>query len=655
MPRDMKVKVFKGNSSLRRKLVLWNDKKIAEATQEELHLKKKEDVKKMYDSTEMIWTEQKIRTAIERNLRKEYHSATKPSVDFIDHILKEADATGVQYDVSDLANDVLVFASKSTNNKAYCLALVSKMKLKNVEEEVDGYETDITGSMEEGFRITNLRVGAVDIEGEKVWRDDNTVEGRPDSITVNLLQNGAVIDFQTISEDDNWSFSFEGLDEFDENGVAYTYTVEEDEVPEGYESTTEGYDIINVRTGTTSVEGNKTWVDENENDRPDSITVNLLQNGVVIDTQEVTAEDNWSYIFDSLGQFDENGVEYEYTISEQDVPGYESSVDGYDLINTRSELKEITINKAWLDDHSEDRPDSITVTLYQNGSLYETIEITAEDGWAFTFEELDAFDDHGVAYEYSIEEEPVEGYETTIHGFDITNLRVGTTNIEGTKTWSDEESPNRPDSITIDLLQNGEVIDTVEVTEETNWIYTFIDLPEFDEEGKAYEYTIQERPVEGYVSIVNGFNMTNVRYAEITIEGTKTWVGDDDSIRPDSITVDLLQNGETVATIEVTDEMDWTYEFTNLPEFDEEGVPFIYTIEERPVEGYETVINGFDITNTLIPVEETDEDEEVSGVQDKDDDTLTQTSLNIMFYISIGLTLVLAGIALLFIRKRRAI
>ena len=148
--------------------------------------------------------------------------------------------------------------------------------------------------------------------------------------------------------------------------------------------------------------------------------------------------------------------------------------------------------------------------------------------------------------------------------------------------------------------------------------------------------------------------MTNVRYAEITIEGTKTWVGDDDSVRPDSITVDLLQNGEIVATMEVTAEMNWTYEFTNLPEFDEEGVLFVYTIEERPVEGYETVVNGFDITNTLIPVEETDE-EEVSGVQDKEDDTLTQTSLNIMFYISIGLSLVLAGIALLFIRKRRAI
>lgn len=145
---NIEVKVFKGNSSLRRKLVLWNDKKIAEATQQELHLKKKEDVKKMYDSTEMIWTEQKIRTAIERNLRKEYHSATKPSVDFIDHILKEADANGVQYDVSDLANDVLVFASKSTNNKAYCLALVSKMKFKNVEEEVDGgsvTKEDISG------------------------------------------------------------------------------------------------------------------------------------------------------------------------------------------------------------------------------------------------------------------------------------------------------------------------------------------------------------------------------------------------------------------------------------------------------------------------------------------------------------------------------
>jgi len=135
---NIEVKVFKGNSSLRRKLVLWNTNKIAEATQEELKLEKKTETKTMYDSTDMIWNEQKMRTAIERNLRKEYHSATKPSIDFIDHILKEAESKGVQYDVSDLAKDVMVFASKSTNHKAYCLNLVAKMKFKNTDEEQDG-------------------------------------------------------------------------------------------------------------------------------------------------------------------------------------------------------------------------------------------------------------------------------------------------------------------------------------------------------------------------------------------------------------------------------------------------------------------------------------------------------------------------------------
>lgn len=167
--------------------------------------------------------------------------------------------------------------------------------------------------------------------------DDNSDE-RPESISISLLQNGEVIDEQEVSAEFNWTYRFDELPEFDENGVAYDYTVEEEPV-DGYESTVDGYDITNLRVGQTSVSGEKTWVDDDSEDRPEQISVNLLANGTVVDTRVVTADEDWKYQFTDLDKYDQNGVEIEYTVKEQDVPGYQSEVDGFDITNTRSESK----------------------------------------------------------------------------------------------------------------------------------------------------------------------------------------------------------------------------------------------------------------------------------------------------------------------------
>ena len=119
-----------------------------------------------------------------------------------------------------------------------------------------------------------------------------------------------------------------------------------------------------------------TWKDDTEADRPESIWVNLVQNGIVIETKEVTAQEHWTYQFTNLAQYDEYGVAYTYTIREQGVPGYRSEVHGYDLTNTRSELTSISVTKAWLDGEGAERPDAITVYLLQNGERIDEVEIT---------------------------------------------------------------------------------------------------------------------------------------------------------------------------------------------------------------------------------------------------------------------------------------
>lgn len=99
--------------------------------------------------------------------------------------------------------------------------------------------------------------------------------------------------------------------------------------------------IVIGRDDTTAVNVTKVWADDNENDRPAGITVNLLSNGAVIDTATLTADCNWSHSFDSLPVGDKNGHSYAYTVEEVEVPGYTSSItgnaqDGFTITNTKN-------------------------------------------------------------------------------------------------------------------------------------------------------------------------------------------------------------------------------------------------------------------------------------------------------------------------------
>ena len=129
---NIEIKVFTGNSSLRRKLVKCNDIPIATINS---GLPLKEEVKKTV-SENVIKSEKALRVLIKRNLLKEIHPATKPSVDFIFKILEDAYNSGLNYDVTDMRSYILSFAASSTNNSDYCIKLVSKMKFKSEEPSI---------------------------------------------------------------------------------------------------------------------------------------------------------------------------------------------------------------------------------------------------------------------------------------------------------------------------------------------------------------------------------------------------------------------------------------------------------------------------------------------------------------------------------------
>lgn len=125
---NIEVKVFSGKSSLRRQLTKCNDIPIANI---DSGLPLKED--KPVINIKTVQSERGLRRQIMKCLNREYHANTKPSIDFLVKILDDAYNSGLKYDVSDMRNNILIFAAESTHNSDYCIQQLSKMKFKSEE------------------------------------------------------------------------------------------------------------------------------------------------------------------------------------------------------------------------------------------------------------------------------------------------------------------------------------------------------------------------------------------------------------------------------------------------------------------------------------------------------------------------------------------
>lgn len=123
----IEVKVFTGSSSLRRRLSRCNSVPIATLNRGALPLKEKKEV----INNRVVQSERGLRAQVERNLRKEIHPATKPSMDFIKKILDDAYEQGVRYDLTDMMPRLMAFAANSSNQKTQCLKILQELHLKS--------------------------------------------------------------------------------------------------------------------------------------------------------------------------------------------------------------------------------------------------------------------------------------------------------------------------------------------------------------------------------------------------------------------------------------------------------------------------------------------------------------------------------------------
>lgn len=129
---NVEIKVFKGKASLRRKLTRCNHEEIRHIS---TGLPLKETNRKMYDQAkDIIWNEKGMRTAIERNLAKEYHANTTPSMHFIKKIFEDAEAQGLKYDLRDMESDIMIFASLSSHQAKECTKIAREINYCTIEE-----------------------------------------------------------------------------------------------------------------------------------------------------------------------------------------------------------------------------------------------------------------------------------------------------------------------------------------------------------------------------------------------------------------------------------------------------------------------------------------------------------------------------------------
>ena len=503
-----------------------------------------------------------------------------------------------------------------------------------------GYTSEVTGS-NGVYTVTNTHTPEqISLSGEKSWDDNNNQDGkRPQTITVSLMannkdavyQNGSAVDPVTVSAADGWKYSFENVPKYS-NGQEIQYKVVESEVSD-YSATYSGLNITNKHTiEKTSITVNKIWDDNNDQDgkRPASVTVNLLADNRPIGQATVTAEAGWTYTFTDLDVY-ANGQAIQYTVTEEAVTGYNVSENQPSIVrngNTISitnthvpEKTRIGGTKLWYDNDNQDgkRPSTVTVALIADGEQIATTTASSPD-WTYSFTDLPKYRD-GNLITYAVAElNTPKGYvASAVKGtFDIRNTHEpSTVNVTGRKVWNDGYNQDgiRPASVTVSLYADGKPVTddqgkayTAVVSAETEWTFSFDGLPEFRDGGTPIVYTIKEDAVAGYSAEISKdkttgtYTITNTHTPErITINGSKIWADDNnrDGIRPEYITVRLLADGTEVKTAQVRagENGNWTYSFADVPKY-ANGKEIAYSVTEDKVAGYNTVIDGYTITNT---------------------------------------------------------
>ena len=508
-----------------------------------------------------------------------------------------------------------------------------------------------------------------EVQVNKTWEDNSNVNRkRPASIKYVLTGNGLTKE-QTVTgsttTNENWSYKFTDLPKYNAQGNEITYTIDEQEVNQNdlkfYTKQVTGLNVTNTFTvpdEKIEVQVNKVWEDNSNANgkRPASIKYVLLGNGLTKEqtvSGNTSTNDNWSYKFTDLPKYDAQGNEIVYTVAEQEattdglkfysneISGeYKTGITIKNTFKVPEDKIELEITKHWEDNSNINgkRPISIKYVVSGNNKTKEEIvtgNTTTDENWNYKFTDLAKYDSQGNEIAYTIDEQEVTPGDLKFYNKSITGLNNVNTfhvpderiSVNVSKHWEDNNNINgkRPASIKYVLTGEGnttEQVVTGNTTSDTDWNYTFTNLPKYNSQGNEIIYTIEEQEtnqndLKFYVkqangNYKNGFNMVNtfkVPLETVDIAINKHWVDDNNANgkRPTSIKYVLSGNNQTkeqTVTGNTTTDADWNYTFTNLPKYNAQGNEISYTVDEQEVNSgdfkfYTKQVSGLNVTNTF--------------------------------------------------------
>ena len=141
---------------------------------------------------------------------------------------------------------------KGSNSKTFRYTITESGSVANVTNDSASHTVNVTVSYDRNKRKLSAKAEYLNggksgssaefnneyhkpvtrVQVEKVWSDSNDRSRmRPESITIHLLRNGEEIKTKTVTEADDWKWTFDNLDKFDANDKEYKYTIKEDTVP----------------------------------------------------------------------------------------------------------------------------------------------------------------------------------------------------------------------------------------------------------------------------------------------------------------------------------------------------------------------------------------------------------------------------------------
>lgn len=485
-----------------------------------------------------------------------------------------------------------------------------------------------------GFTVTNaLQQEYTSLGGTKTWNASGLSDAEKDALcaTVTLYRNGEKFKTAEVTYQ-NTSYNFENLEVYDlTNNTKYSYTVAETAVS-GNENgswikSQSGNNFTNTISEDIIISGTKTWVDPDESERPESITIRLNNKATGAEVRNVTltaapvmeGEEQVGYTWEGVNcdysftvpKYDATGAKIPYEIVEDAVDLYQPTYDGYSVTNTlNGGEKTISATKIWVDAESDHSEVFVGVFRVDTDALVETLALNENNDWAASVN-LAKYE-NGAELNYYVRELDASGsaiadgdrygesytvtYANSADSWTVTNkIDQERVSVPLQKTWLG--GGDKPE-VTFTLYKNGVAFDTCTLDElGEDGSYTFSGLDKYTFSGNTCMlnvYTVKETMSGSeellaryyYATDVEGTKDNNGVYQFVnefhndttTVAGSKIWHG---LGYEEEVWVGVFE-GEIMLAKTETEEM--SFSFDGLTKFNSDGTLKTYYVRELEVD-----------------------------------------------------------------------